>query len=217
MYTPLTCATSSGTTPSPSTCRGHRSSSLSRPPGVNSKHSSSPEEPILRQRCFPHSSRRSPDLSPYFTASTEPNEDNPFIREQLASPTAEFRKSIRGAGRGRRGGRVGSSRSSQDFTKTIECYECGKVGHLRRNCPDLARNMNRDRDSSDHAGFDVAFVAGLFDDYEAIMPAHLEPSPASWVGFRVVDNIVRLHRPQAVVHGHRKRNRLDVKSREFEL
>jgi hypothetical protein len=40
-----------------------------------------------------------------------------------------------------------------------ECYECGKIGHIRPECPDLPRNKKKHNNPEDYAGSTVAFVA----------------------------------------------------------
>ena len=71
-----------------------------------------------------------------------------------------------------------------------ECYECGKVGRLRLDYPDLPRNKNKYRDTGGHAGSAVAFVASLVDDNEAIVLVHYSDlTPVRWV----VDSGASMH------------------------
>jgi hypothetical protein len=44
---------------------------------------------------------------------------------------------------------MGSSWDSQLGTR--ECYECGKVGHIRPDCPELPRNKKKHDIQKDYA------------------------------------------------------------------
>ena len=85
------------------------------------------------------------------------------MREQLASLAARFngKGGTRGGGRFGRGG----GRGLDSSIDTRSCYECGKQGHLRPNCPDLPMNkkkLDKAEGSNDHDGSVVAFVASTF-------------------------------------------------------
>ena len=57
-----------------------------------------------------------------------------------------------------------SSTPSDHTTVTRTCYECGKPGHARPNCPNLPRNKKRNdnaEEQTDHAESAVAFVASF--------------------------------------------------------
>ncbi len=105
------------------------------------------------------------DKKPEPTAfAADQSDDNmESMREQLASLTARFNgRGGRGGRGGRRGGR--SSASPDHSTETRSCYECGKPGHVRPNCPDLPRNKKKHDNAEgqiDHAGSVVAFVASF--------------------------------------------------------
>jgi hypothetical protein len=98
-----------------------------------------------------------------FVADGAQNEDMESMREQLASLAARFNGRGGRNGRGCRGGGR-SSTPTDHITETRTCYECGKPGHVRPNCPDLPRNKKRNDNSerqTDHAGSAVAFVASF--------------------------------------------------------
>ena len=109
-------------------------------------------------------------------------DDSGSIYEQLAALTTELRNmrrpgssSKRGRGRGR--GR-GSSWDSQP--KTRECYECGKTGHIRPDCPDLPRNKKKHGSpAEDYACSAVAFVASSKQD--AVSPLCVGVEKPTWV------------------------------------
>ena len=103
------------------------------------------------------------------------------MREQLASLTARFN----GKGGGKEGSRHGwgGGRTLDPSTDTLSCYECGKQGHLRPNCPGLPGNkkkLNKAEDSDDHAESAVALVASTSTLSSASSSA--SPSPdVTWV------------------------------------
>jgi hypothetical protein len=117
-----------------------------------------------------------------FPGSASMNSDDiASIHEQLTALTVELRSMKRSGssgrgGRGRGRGR-GSSWDSQPDTR--ECYECGKVGHIRFDCPDLPRNKKKHDSHEDYAGFAIAFVALL--DHAAAAPAQADTAETTWV------------------------------------
>jgi hypothetical protein len=86
-----------------------------------------------------------------FAADGAQYDDMEVMREQLASFTTRFN------GKDGRGGRsgLGSKRNSTDnSTETRTCYECGKLGHVRLDYPDLPRNKKKHDNAegqTDHA------------------------------------------------------------------
>jgi hypothetical protein len=95
-----------------------------------------------------------------------------------AAMQTDHRQARGGRGRGGRG-RGRSNDSSDPRPETRTCYGCGRVGHIRPNCPD--------REQEDSAGPAVAFPAFTFtkknhhDDLLAAGPSHSPDPPVSWV------------------------------------
>ncbi len=85
-------------------------------------------------------------------------DDSISIREHLIALTAELR-SLKNSGPRRQRDRNG--------LETRKCCECGQVGHIRPDCPDLQRNKKKGSPSEDYAGSLVAFVAAHHHDAAA--------------------------------------------------
>jgi len=77
------------------------------------------------------------------------NDDMESMREQLASLTARFNGKNGRNGRGGRGGGRTSTPTDHN-TEARTCYECGKPGHVRLNCPELPRNKKRHDNAEGH-------------------------------------------------------------------
>ncbi len=112
-----------------------------------------------------------------FPAFQTDDDDMQGVLDQLASLTARF--SGRGGGRG--GGRIG--RGGGRGVDARSCYECGKQGHLRPNCPELPKNKNKHdkaQGPNDHAGPAVAFVTSTYALMSAASSSSSPPSEVTW-------------------------------------
>jgi hypothetical protein len=110
--------------------------------------------------------------------TNETAENMQEVLQHLASLTARF------SGKGGSGGGDRLGRGGGKGGETRSCYECGKKGHLRPNCPELPKNKNKNKnkakDPDEHARPAAAFVAST----SALMSAassSSSSSEATWV------------------------------------